>query len=168
MAGDKQKVTEGASIRQTAAAPDDQPPEDPRPIADQAPVAPEPPKPGEVVRTDGGIDARSDILGGEIKETVNIPVTAPTKDRTRMQRLLIRAARAPGTAKLSVVSGRPLDTWGIVGEGDEVVGHFILVDLDTLDKIEVIDRYKVEGDHVYANAQNLPKALVAGDGLKQL
>lgn len=137
-------------------------------IAENEPHPPAPPKPGEVVRTDGGISADKDILGGGIKETVNIPVTTPPKDRTRAQRLIIRAAKAAGTKKLAGIVGRPIDEWGLVGEGDEVIGHFILVDLDTLEKIEVIDRWKVEGDHIYANAQQLPKALVAGEGLQEL
>jgi hypothetical protein len=167
MAGDKQKVTEGASIRQTAAPPDDQPPEDPRPIADEAPATPEPPKPGEVVRTEGGMDTR-DIVGGNIKETVNVPVTAAPKDRLRMQRLLIRASKAAGTQKLALVTGRPLDEWGLLGEGDRVVGHFVLIDLDTLEKIEVKEEYTVEGDRVLANSQQIPKLIAFGDGLKQL
>lgn len=136
--------------------------------ADQPEKPPEPPKPGEVVRTEGGISADKDILGGGIKETLNIPVTAATKDRTREQRITLRAAKAAGTKALAGVVGRPLDEWGLVGEGDEVVGHFILVDLDTLDKIEVIDRYKIEGDHIYANGQQLPKALMNGEALKEL
>jgi hypothetical protein len=161
MAGDKQKVTEGAAIRQTPE------PEEPRPLADEAPATPEPPKPGEVVRTEGGMDTR-DIVGGNIKETVNVPVTTAPKDRTRMQRLLIRASKAAGTAKLALVTGRPLDEWGLVGEGDRVVGHFVLVDLDTLEKIETIDEYTVEGDRVFANVQQIPKLIAFGDGLKQL
>jgi hypothetical protein len=134
---------------------------------DEQTEIPTPPKPGEVVRNDGGIDTK-DILGGGIKETVNVPVTAAAKDKTRQQKLIIRAAKAAGTKRLAGVVGRPLDEWGLVGEGDKVVGHFILVDLDTLDKIEIIDEYTIEGDHVYANAQQLPKLLVQGEGLKQL
>jgi hypothetical protein len=144
------------------------PPAQDNPPADQPAEQPAPPKPGEVVRTDGGITANKDILGGGIKETINIPVETAPKDRTRMQQLMIRAAKAKGTQKLAPLVGRPLDEWGLVGKDDEVRGHFILVDLDTLDKVEVIDYWKIDQDRVFANAQQLPKLLVMGDGLKQL
>jgi multidrug efflux pump subunit AcrA (membrane-fusion protein) len=134
-------------------------------VAEEAP--PEPPKPGEIVRTDGGVDERTDILGGGIKETLNIPVTAAPKDRTRQQRLMIRAAKTKVVKALGPIE-RPLAEWGLVGENDEVVGHFILVDLDTGDKVEVVDRLKIEGDKIYANAQQLNKALMKGEALKEL
>lgn len=135
----------------------------------EQPETPPPPKPGEVVRTDGGMDTR-DVVGGGIKETVNIPVTAAPRDRTRQQKLLIQAANAKGTRKLAGIVGRPLEEWGLVGAGDRVIGHFVLVDLETLDKIEVTDEWRIPDDdkRVFANAQQLPKLLVQGEGLKQL
>lgn len=137
----------------------------------EQPEAPPPPKPGEVVKTEGGIAAERDILGGGIKHTLNTPVTGPVRDRTRMQDMMIRASRAAGTKKLANVVGRPIEEWGLVSGGDRLVGHFILVDLDTLDKIETgPDEWTIPDDEekVYANAQQLPKLLVAGDGLKKL
>jgi hypothetical protein len=136
----------------------------------EQPDTPPPPKPGEVVKTDGGIDQR-DIIGGGISHTLNTPVTAATKDRTRQQDIMVRASKAAGTRKLAGVVGRPLEEWGLVSGGDRLVGHFILVDLDTLDKVEVgPDEWTIPADEqkVYANAQQLPKLLVAGDGLKKL
>lgn len=136
-------------------------------VADEPEKPPEPPRPGEIVRTDGGLDERSDIIGGNIKETLNIPVTAPTKDYNRIRRLMIRAAKTKVVKALGPIE-RPLAEWGLFGEGDEVVGHFILLDLDTGDKIEVVDRLKIEGDHIFANAQQLNKALMRGDALQEL
>lgn len=132
----------------------------------EAEETPEPPKPGEIVRTEGGITDR-DILGGGIKETLNIPVTAAPKDYTRMQRLLIRAAQTKVAKALGPME-RPLVEWGLYGEGDTIDGHYILVDLDSGDKIEVIDRLEIKDDKVYANAQNLNKLLMKGDALKEL
>lgn len=132
------------------------------------PDQPTPPKPMEVVRVDGGIDTR-DILGGNIAETVNIPVEAPARDRTRQMELMLRASRAAGTKKLrETLVSRPLEEWGLVGKGDELRGHYILVDLDSLEKVEVIDYWKIDEDRVFANAQQLPKLLMRDNALEQL
>lgn len=115
----------------------------------------------------GGIDER-DVVGGNVSETINQPSDAGTRDRTRAQRVLFRAARAAGTAKVGALVGRPLDEWGLFGQGDTVTGHYMLIDLDTLKKVEVTERMVIAEDRIFANAQQWPKALVHGDLLETL
>jgi hypothetical protein len=121
----------------------------------------------EVQKAKGGGLASNDLMAGE-HSTVNQPAPAAAKDTTRAARLMLRAAKAmakhPGLGSL-VGSA---DTWGLVGLGDEVVGHFVLIDLDTLEKVVVGDRWVIDEDKVFANAQQWPKALVQGDVLKQV
>lgn len=126
------------------------------------------PVPQTVERREGGLTGTFDVVGGNIKETVNQPLDALPRDANRRQRLLLRAARAKGTQTVAAIVGRPIDEWGLVGQGDTVIGHFVLIDLDTLEKVEVIDRWQIDQDRVFANSQQWPKALVHGDGLEQL
>jgi hypothetical protein len=121
----------------------------------------------EVTRAKGGGLASNDIMAGD-HETVNQPVGGAPKDMTRAARLMLKAAKAmakhPG---LGALVGSA-DTWGLVGLGDELHGHFVLIDLDTLDKVVVGEHWVVDVDKVFANAQQWPKALMVGDTLKKV
>jgi hypothetical protein len=120
----------------------------------------------EVVKEKGGGLAVNDLMAGE-HTTVNQPVAGAAKDTTRAARLMLRAAKAmakhPGLGSL-VGSA---DSWGLVGLGDTIDGHFVLIDLDTLEKVVVVEHWVIDEDRVFANAQNWPKALVQGDTLQK-
>jgi len=128
------------------------------------------PTPQVVVREEGGATGDFDVVGGNIAETVNQPLDAAQRDRTRAARLMMRAAKAVGgwPAGLSAMIGRPADEWGLVGQGDTVTGHFVLIDLDSLEKVEVTERWQIDQDRVFANAQQWPKALVHGETLAEI
>lgn len=126
------------------------------------------PVPQTVERREGGLTGSFDVVGGNIAETVNQPLDTLPRGPNRTQDLLIRASQAKGTSRLLAAGARPVDTWGLVGKGDTVTGHFVLVDLETLEKVEVIDRWQIDQDRIFANSQNLPKALMHGDGLEKL
>jgi hypothetical protein len=115
----------------------------------------------------GSIDER-DVVGGNIKEQVNQPSSGTKRDSTRAERLLVRAAKAAGTQKVAALVGRPITEWGLVGLGDELNGHYVLIDLDSLEKVEVIDRWVINDDRIFANSQQWPKPLVHGDTLERI
>lgn len=135
---------------------------------DERAVATAEPEPGDVVKRKGGLTAEEDVVGGNVAESFSTPVTGAARDTNRARRLMLRAAKARGVQRVGALVGRPLDEWGLVGEGDRVLGHYMLIDLDTLKKVEVIDEWVVEGDRIFANAQQWPKALVHGDTLEKL
>jgi hypothetical protein len=98
---------------------------------------------------------------------VNQPTAGAAKDTTRQARLMLRAAKAMGKhGGLGALLGSA-DTWGLVGLGDELNGHFVLIDLDTLEKVVVGEHWVIDQDKVFANAQQWPKALVQGDTLQK-
>ena len=49
---------------------------------------------------------------------------------------------------------RNLLDWGLVGQGDVVVGHMILVDLDSGEKVRVMPGTRIEEDRLFANTRN--------------
>lgn len=128
------------------------------------------PTPQVVVREEGGATGDFDVVGGNISETVNQPLDAAPRDRTRAARLMMRAAKAVDgwPAGLSAMIGRPADEWGLVGQGDTVIGHYVLIDLDSLEKVEVTERWQIDEDRVFANSQQWPKALVWGETLAEI
>lgn len=127
------------------------------------------PVPQTVQVLDGGPTGSFDVVGGNIAQTFNQPLDTLPRDRTRAARLMIRAAKAMVKhPELGPLIGRPIDEWGLVGEGDTVIGHYVLIDLDSLEKVEVIDRWQIHEDRVFANAQQWPKALVWGETLAEL
>lgn len=125
------------------------------------------PTPQTVQRSDGGATGDFDVVGGNIAETLNQPLDAAPRDRDRASRILLRAAGAKGYQKIASMV-RPLDELGLVGQGDTVIGHHVLIDLDTLAKVEVTDRWQIGEDRIFCNSQQIPKALAHGDTLESL
>ena len=121
----------------------------------------------EVQVEEGGGLASNDLMAGKIAQTINQPSGGAQKDTTRAARLMIRAAKAMGKHAGLATLLPSADTWGLVGQGDELNGHYVLIDLDSLEKVVVTERWVIDEDRVFANAQQWPKALVQGDTLQK-
>jgi hypothetical protein len=121
----------------------------------------------EVQVEEGGGLASNDLMAGKIAQTINQPSAGAVKDTTRQARLMLRAAKAMSKHAGLATLLPPADTWGLVGQGDELNGHYVLIDLESLEKVVVTERWVIDEDRIFANAQQWPKALMQGDTLQK-
>jgi len=107
-----------------------------------------------------------EVAGGNIKSVLEPPsiaesVRAPlSKDRA--------ALLSPIGRKIAGMVGRPVSEWGLLGEGDVVHGHMLLLDLQSGEKVRGLDGHKIGEGRLYANLRNLPEGLTTGDTIEQV
>jgi hypothetical protein len=107
-----------------------------------------------------------EVGGGNIKAVLAPPTTPEvihnplTKER--------EALLSPVGLKLAGVVGRPISEWGLLGEGDVVKGHMLLLDLHTGEKVRGQDQHKIGEGKLYANLRNFPEGLTTGDTIEKI
>jgi hypothetical protein len=104
--------------------------------------------------------------GGFIAETLAPRPAQSTQ--AQAQTRLERAAASQVVQKVGHLVQRPLLDWGLVGQGDVVAGHMILIDLESGEKVRVLPNTRIEDDRILANSRNLPEFLINGDGLQRI
>lgn len=110
--------------------------------------------------------AQGEIAGGNIAKVLASPIVA---DQVNTPMTKERAALlSPVGQKIAGMVGRPISEWGLLGEGDTVKGHMLLLDLKTGEKVRGLDQHKIGEGKLYANLRNLPEALTTGDTLEQV
>ncbi|MPZ68605.1 MAG: hypothetical protein GEU71_03655 [Actinobacteria bacterium] len=112
----------------------------------------------------GGITlATREIGGGAIAEEHRAPEPEAEADpRVVAMERQRRAAASKVAREFGAVIGRPVTDWGLMGKGDRVRGHMILVDLESGKKERFLPGSRIEEDRLYANTRNFPVALVTG------
>jgi hypothetical protein len=107
-----------------------------------------------------------EVGGGNIAGTLDPPADAT---RTIHPLTAERAALlSPVARAIAGYVQRPVSEWGVLGPGDIVKGHMLLLDLNTGEKVRGMDGHKIGEGKLYANLRNMPEALSTGDTIEQL
>jgi hypothetical protein len=112
------------------------------------------------------LPAQGEFMGGNIKVTLEPPPT-----NTLAQHPLTKeqaAMRSPVYQKLAGFVARPLIDWGLIGPGETIRGHMLLLDLNTGQKVRAMDGHRVQEGQLYANCRQLPESLVVGDTIERV
>jgi hypothetical protein len=112
------------------------------------------------------LPAGGEIAGGNIAKVLDAPPGASrlsgplTKEQAALQ--------TPIFQKLAGIVARPPEMWGLIGPGETIRGHMMLLDLNTGEKVRGMDGHRVNEGELYANLRNLPEALSAGDTIDRV
>lgn len=112
------------------------------------------------------LPAGGEVAGGNIAKVLDPPI-----DPNRVNNPLTKeraALLSPIGQKLAGFIGRPPAEWGLLGPGDELRGHMLLLDLNTGEKVRGNDGHRVNPGQLYANLRNLPESLSTGDTIEQI
>ena len=107
-----------------------------------------------------------EVAGGNLKAVLEPP---PTTDL--VNRPLTKEQAAMQTKVYQRIAGlvaRPPSEWGLIGPGDTIRGHMLLLDLNTGEKVRGMDGHRVAEGGLYANLRNLPEALSTGDIIERI
>jgi len=107
-----------------------------------------------------------EVAGGNLKAVLEPP---PTTDL--LQRPFTKEQAAMQTKVYQRIAGlvaRPPSEWGLIGPGDTIRGHMLLLDLNTGEKVRGMDGHRVAEGGLYANLRNLPEALSTGDIIERI
>lgn len=135
----------------------------------------------EIVEVDGQTAAKTEggdagpfglqLSGGEIAGGNIAKVLDPPPDLSKANVPLVKeraAMLSPIGQKVSAYIHRPPSEWGLLGPGDTVKGHMLLLDLNTGEKVRAMDGHKIGEGQLFANLRIFPEALSTGDTLEQL
>ena len=109
---------------------------------------------------------QGEIAGGNIAA-----VLAPPPSSTTLQRPLAKeqAALLSDTGqKIAALLGRPVTEWGVLGPGDVIKGHMLLLDLNTGEKVRAADGHRIKDGELYMNLRNAPESLATGDTIEKV
>ena len=107
-----------------------------------------------------------EVGGGNIKA-----VLAPPPSTTTVQRPMVKEQAALLTStgqKIAGMIGRPVTEWGVLGPGDTVKGHMLLLDLNSGEKVRGMDGHRIKDGELYMNLRNVPEALATGDTIERV
>ena len=108
-----------------------------------------------------------ELAGGNIKRTLDPP--SLTNESTGASVALQQAAfRSRVAQRIAPYVGRPINEWGLIGEGETIKGHMILLDLNTGEKVRAMGGHKTAPGSLYANLRNFPVALAEGDTIEKI
>jgi hypothetical protein len=112
------------------------------------------------------LPAQGEFMGGNIQVTLEPPPagTLAQHPLTKEQ----AAMRSPVYQKLAGFVARPLIDWGLIGPGETIRGHMLLLDLNTGQKVRAMDGHRVKEGELYANCRQLPESLVVGDTIERV
>lgn len=107
-----------------------------------------------------------EVGGGNIAKTLDPPRDPSTANQplTKERAALL----SPVGRELAGFIGRPPAEWGLIGPGDVMRGHMLLLDLTTGEKVRGMDGHRVGPGKLYANLRNFPESLSTGDTIDQL
>jgi hypothetical protein len=112
------------------------------------------------------LPAAGEVAGGNIAKVLD-----PPPDTTSAVAPLTREQAAMQTKVYQQIAGvvaRPPEMWGILGPGDRVRGHMLLIDLNSGEKVRAMDGHQVGEGQLYANLRNLPESLSSGDTIERV
>lgn len=107
-----------------------------------------------------------EVAGGNIKKTLDPPAdtTALNLPLTKERAALL----SPIGRAIAPFVQRPVTEWGLIGPGETIRGHMLLLDLNTGEKVRGMDGHRVNEGQIYANLRNMPESLSTGDTIDQL
>lgn len=107
-----------------------------------------------------------EIAGGNIAKVLDPP---PDLSKANVPLVKERAAMlSPIGQKVAAYIHRPTSEWGLLGPGDVVKGHMLLLDLNTGEKVRAMDGHKIGEGQLFANLRIFPEALSTGDTIEQI
>jgi hypothetical protein len=108
-----------------------------------------------------------EVAGGNIAKVLDPPPGAGGSMNAALTRE--RAALlSPVGRKLAPYIQRPPAEWGIIGPGDQIRGHMLLLNLNSGEKHRAMDGHVVNDGELYLNLRNLPESLSTGNTIDQL
>lgn len=123
-------------------------------------------EPGETGPFGMALPQAGELHGGNIKAVLEPPPTDETAARPLTKE---RAAMlTPIYQKLAPFVNRPPSEWGIIGPGERIRGHMLLLNLHTGEKTRAMDGHRVNEGELYANLRQLPESLATGDTIEQI
>lgn len=107
-----------------------------------------------------------EVGGGNITKLLKAPPTT-----TLAQRPLVKeqaALASPIGKQIAGMLARPVTEWGVLGPGDRVKGHMLLLDLNSGQKVRAQDGHIVNEGELFMNLRNAPEALSSGDTIDRI
>src|SRR4030095_4652806 len=112
------------------------------------------------------LPSTGEIAGGNISKLLAPPPPAPTVSQKMANE---QAAMKSDIGKqIAGLIARPVTEWGVLGPGDIVKGHMLLLDLNSGDKVRAMDGHRINAGELYMNLRNVPEALSAGDTIEKV
>src|SRR5678816_1988278 len=102
------------------------------------------------------LPATGEVAGGNIKKVLEPPPSADL-----VQRPLVKEQAAMVTKVGQQIAGliaRPVTEWGVIGPGETIRGHMLLLDLNSGEKVRAMDGHRVNAGELYMNLRNVPEA----------
>jgi hypothetical protein len=107
-----------------------------------------------------------EVAGGNITKLLAPPPSTETISRPMAKEQA--AMKTKVGQQIAGLIARPVTDWGIIGPGDVVRGHMLLLDLNTGQKVRAMDGHRVNEGELYMNLRNVPEALATGDTIDQV
>jgi hypothetical protein len=100
------------------------------------------------------LPATGEVGGGNIKKLLAAP---PSSLQSLTPMAKEQAALASPIGKqIAGMLARPVTEWGVIGPGDLVKGHMLLLDLNSGEKVRGMDGHRVNAGELYMNLRNAP------------
>lgn len=112
------------------------------------------------------LPAVGEVAGGNIVKTLAPPPPADSITRPMVKEQA--AMRTKIGQQIAGLIARPITEWGVIGPGDTVRGHMLLLDLNTGEKVRAMDGHRVNAGELYMNLRNVPEALATGDTIARV
>jgi hypothetical protein len=107
-----------------------------------------------------------EIGGGNIAKLLEAPPSTETLQNPLSKEQA--AMTKPVYQKIAALSGRPPTEMGIIGPGETIRGHMLLLDLNTGEKVRAMDGHRVNRGELFMNLRNVPESLATGDVISRV
>jgi hypothetical protein len=107
-----------------------------------------------------------EVAGGNIEKLLKAPAAEGLAQRPLVKEQA--ALMSPIGQKVAGMLARPVTEWGVIGPGDRIKGHMILLDLNSGQKVRAMDGHIVNAGELYMNLRNAPEALSTGDTIDRV
>lgn len=112
------------------------------------------------------LPAAGEVAGGNIERLLAAPPATEAAARPMVKEqaaMMTKVGR-----ELAGLIARPITEWGIIGPGETIRGHMLLLDLNTGEKVRAMDGHRVNKGELYMNLRNVPEALSTGDTIARV
>jgi hypothetical protein len=112
------------------------------------------------------LPATGEVAGGNIRAVLEAPPDAAMVNRPMVKEQAAMASRVG--RQIAGLVARPVTEWGVIGPGDTIRGHMLLLDMNTGEKVRAMDGHRVNKGELYMNLRNVPEALSTGDTIARV
>jgi hypothetical protein len=134
---------------------------------EKRPATLDPPVPEDQQIGAGGMAlSRGEVGGGNIKAVLEAPEALDAVPRAMAKEQAAMISKIG--QKIGGLIGRPVTEWGVIGPGEIVRGHMLLLDLNSGEKVRAMDGHRVGKGELYMNLRNVPEALATGDTIDKV